>query len=112
MELDNYRGKDLTITVSGRVTDVIEDGAYADVTVKLGLIRLIKKQFDICEEARNANLTVQCPVEPGYYKVTHTTSLPKEIPPAKYKIELDGYTVDDNPLLCMRIHVDFIKQPF
>jgi len=28
-----------------------QDGAYADVTVKLGLIKLLQKQFDICEEA-------------------------------------------------------------
>lgn len=26
-------------------------GAYADVTVKIGLIKLLHKQYDICEEA-------------------------------------------------------------
>lgn len=29
----------------------MQEGAYADVTVKLGLIKLIQKQFDVCEEA-------------------------------------------------------------
>lgn len=28
-----------------------QEGAYADVTVKLGLIKLLHKQFDLCEEA-------------------------------------------------------------
>jgi hypothetical protein len=28
-----------------------QDGAYADVVVKLGLIKLLQKQFDVCEEA-------------------------------------------------------------
>jgi hypothetical protein len=28
-----------------------QDGAYADVTVKLGLIKLLHKQFDLCLEA-------------------------------------------------------------
>lgn len=28
-----------------------QDGAYADVVVKLGLIKLLTKRFDVCEEA-------------------------------------------------------------
>jgi len=28
-----------------------QDGAYADVTVKLGLVKLLQKRFDVCEEA-------------------------------------------------------------
>ncbi len=28
-----------------------QDGAAADVTVKLGLIKLLQKSFDVCEEA-------------------------------------------------------------
>ena len=75
-----------------------QDGAYADVTVKLGLIKLLQKQFDICEEAyvllyfcrgeaneisANANSTVQCPVKPANYKISQTVELPKEIPKGK-----------------------------
>jgi hypothetical protein len=64
-------GQDLTVTVKGAAIDVIEvmnslfclrrkvvegarqlkEGAYADVTVKLGLIKLVQKRFDVCEEA-------------------------------------------------------------
>lgn len=79
-----------------------QEGAYADVTVKLGLVKLLKKTFDICEEAyvngslhacatvlltntplirRKANATIQCPVEKGDYVVEQTVTLPKEIPP-------------------------------
>lgn len=28
-----------------------QEGAYADVTVKVGLIKLLQKEFDLCEEA-------------------------------------------------------------
>lgn len=28
-----------------------QDGSYADVVVKLGLIKLLSKRFDVCEEA-------------------------------------------------------------
>lgn len=60
-------GKNLTVTVEADVLKKIEvsslfrgqykdpaniqDGASADVTVKLGLIKLLQKTFDICEEA-------------------------------------------------------------
>ena len=29
---------------------LLQEGAYADVVVKLGLIKLIQKRFDICQE--------------------------------------------------------------
>jgi hypothetical protein len=30
---------------------LVQEGAYAEVTVKLGLVKLLTKTFDICEEA-------------------------------------------------------------
>ncbi|KAG6334292.1 hypothetical protein ID866_4789 [Astraeus odoratus] len=105
-------GQDLTVVVKGHVTDTIKDGAYADVTVKLGLIKLLQKQFDLCEEARTANASVQCPVEPGAYIVNHTVTLPKEIPQAKFVINVRGYTVDEEDLLCLDLKVDFMRNPF
>lgn len=79
-------GQDLTVKVNAQVSETIEDGAYADVTVKLGLIKLLEKHFDLCEEARIANATVQCPVESGSYTVQHTVALPREIPRENSKI--------------------------
>ncbi|KAG6897353.1 hypothetical protein C0992_002279 [Termitomyces sp. T32_za158] len=73
-------GKDMTVKVKGKAQSVIEDGAYADVRVKLGLVKLLDKRFDVCEEARKANATVQCPVQPGMYTVEQTVTLPWEIP--------------------------------
>jgi hypothetical protein len=28
-----------------------QEGAFADVTVKIGLIKLLRKRFDLCQEA-------------------------------------------------------------
>ncbi|ETW87295.1 hypothetical protein HETIRDRAFT_243667, partial [Heterobasidion irregulare TC 32-1] len=101
-------GQDLTVLVKGTAQDA--EGAYADVTVKLGLIKLLHKQFDVCEEARNANASVRCPVEKGYYEVEQTVTLPKEIPQAKFTVNVRGYTVDDDDLLCLDLVVDFMKK--
>lgn len=115
--------------------------------MKLGLIKILQKQFDLCEEAyvsvifamsemptlsflrRNANTTVQCPVEEGIYEVVHTVALPKEIPQgqspslytvaipdavwsAKFNIDVRGYTVEDEDLFCVSLKVDFMRRPF
>ncbi|TBU48180.1 ML domain-containing protein [Dichomitus squalens] len=105
------RGEDLTITVEGVADGPVEDGAYADVTVKAGPIRILHKEFDLCEEARNANTTIQCPVEEGTHKVTQTVSLPKEIPPAQFTVNIRGYTDDDDDLVCMDLLMDFRVRP-
>ncbi|KIY50597.1 hypothetical protein FISHEDRAFT_39003 [Fistulina hepatica ATCC 64428] len=103
-------GETLTVTVKAEVFELIEEGASADVTVKLGLVKLLQKQFDICEEARNANATVQCPIEPGNYTVVQSVDLPKEIPPAKFVVSVRGYTVDEDDLACVDLKIDFMKK--
>ncbi|KAF8688433.1 hypothetical protein RHS03_09445, partial [Rhizoctonia solani] len=108
-------GKDLTITARGVVTRKIEDGAYADVTVKLGLVKLLHKEFDVCEEARKNNVTIQCPVEPGEYEIVQTVQLPKETPRAKFIVDVKGFTSDealDVDLACLRLQVDFLGRPW
>lgn len=78
--------------------------------------------------SRNANASVQCPVEKGQYVVEQTVDLPKEIPPgsfivlssrntsdpltAKFIIHIDGYTVDVDDLMCMDLTIDFTKKHF
>ncbi|KIK06917.1 hypothetical protein K443DRAFT_673810 [Laccaria amethystina LaAM-08-1] len=105
-------GKDLTVKVKAHVSQTIEEGAFADVTVKLGLIKLLQKRFDACEEARNVNATVKCPVEPGSYTVEQTVALPREIPRAKFLVKVLGFTVDEEEMLCLELKVDFMKRPF
>ncbi|KAA1468191.1 hypothetical protein DENSPDRAFT_793937 [Dentipellis sp. KUC8613] len=105
-------GKNLTVTVTASASERVEEGAYADVTVKLGLIKLLQKSFDLCEEARKANATIQCPIEEGKYTVVQTVELPKEIPQAKFRVSAVGYTVDDDNLFCVDLVVDFMKKPF
>ncbi|EIM92953.1 uncharacterized protein STEHIDRAFT_117878 [Stereum hirsutum FP-91666 SS1] len=102
-------GENMTVTVKASAQELIAEGAYADVTVKLGLIKLLQKSFDLCEEARNAETSVQCPVEPGSYTVEQTVALPAQIPQAKFRVHVDGFTVDDDPLVCVDLTVNFMK---
>ncbi|KZT56845.1 hypothetical protein CALCODRAFT_496830 [Calocera cornea HHB12733] len=103
-------GQNLTVAVTGTTRMPIEDGAYADVTVKLGLIQLLKRRFDVCEEAANANVTIQCPVEPGDYQLSHTVALPREIPKAKFGVQVRGVTQDDEDMVCLDIVMNFLSK--
>ncbi|KAJ7635276.1 ML domain-containing protein [Roridomyces roridus] len=100
-------GEKLTVTIDAVVTEVIEEGASADVVVKFGRIKLPQKRFDLCEEARKANATISCPVEPGVYQVVQSVDLPKEVPKAKYTINVDTYTVAEHPMACLEFTVQF-----
>ncbi|KAF8642279.1 hypothetical protein AX16_009550 [Volvariella volvacea WC 439] len=104
-------GKDLTVRVKGKAKEEIEV-CFGYVTVKLGLVKLLQKRFDVCEEAQNANASIQCPVEPGAYEVEQTVTLPKEIPRAKFMVSVRGFTVGDEDMLCLDLKVDFMKHPF
>ncbi|KDQ63665.1 hypothetical protein JAAARDRAFT_148241 [Jaapia argillacea MUCL 33604] len=105
-------GEDLTVNVKAIVVEDVAEGAYADVVVKLGLVQLLKKRFDVCEEARNANASVQCPVSAGPYDITQTVALPREIPQAKFTVAVRGYTAEEDDMLCLNLKVDFMKKPF
>ena len=71
-------GKTLTIEAKGNFTQEIEDGAYINLSVKYGLIRLINQRADLCEQMKNVD--EECPLS-GEKTITKDVDLPKEIPP-------------------------------
>ncbi|OBZ70905.1 Phosphatidylglycerol/phosphatidylinositol transfer protein [Grifola frondosa] len=72
-------GEGLKMTITFVAKEVIES-AYADVTIKLGRIKLLQNIIDICEELQDNNSSVQCPVNEGRHEFEHTVTLPIEIP--------------------------------
>lgn len=74
-----YSGTELVIKAVGTVYETIEEGAYVNLSVKYGLIRLINTKADLCEQIKNVDL--ECPIEKGIISITKSVDLPKEIPP-------------------------------
>ncbi|KAF7319849.1 ML domain-containing protein [Mycena kentingensis (nom. inval.)] len=103
-------GEDLTVIIVAEVKDTIEEGATADVLVKVGRLKLLEKTFDLCEEARNANASISCPVKEGLHTIEQTVALPKEVPKLKYVINVRGFTVEEEPMACVDLTVQF--RPF
>ncbi|KAJ1035989.1 hypothetical protein NDA13_000644 [Ustilago tritici] len=100
-------GQNLTVRAKGTVKDEVSDGTFADVVVKLGLIRLLARRFDVCEEARTNNADLQCPISAGDYELEQTVALPREIPPGKFNVHLTGENQDGSNLLCLDLSIQF-----
>jgi hypothetical protein len=56
-------------------------------------------------DSDNANASLTCPVKPGQYTLTQTVELPKEIPRAKFAIDVLGVTAEDEDMLCLKLYI-------
>lgn len=77
--VSSYRGQTLLIEANGVVREDIVDGAYVNLEVKYGYIRLINTKADLCEQIKNVEL--ECPIKKGLISIVKSVDLPKEIPP-------------------------------
>jgi len=100
-------GKELIIKATGTVKEDIEEGAYIELQVKYGLIRLIKTRADLCEQVQNVDM--ECPINKGKLEITKTVELPREIPPGKYTVFADVYTKEDLQITCLTATVNFAR---
>lgn len=110
----------LTIEAKGNFTKKVEDGAYINLSIKYGLIRIINRRADLCEQM--SNIDEKCPLE-GAKVVTKDVELPKEIPQVctityflralltviqgKYTVLADVYTKDNKKVTCLQAEVQF-----
>ncbi|GAA5849302.1 hypothetical protein JCM8547_006508 [Rhodosporidiobolus lusitaniae] len=101
-------GHNLTIEAAGKVNTLVDEGTYADITVKLGLIKLLTKRFDVCEELDKADAELQCPIKPNSYKITQTVALPAEIPRAKFQVSARVFTQEETPAACVDLWINFL----
>lgn len=120
-----HSGTELVIRAVGTVYETIEEGAYVNLQVKYGLIRLVNTKADLCEQIKNVDL--ECPIEKGIIAITKSVDLPKEIPPVsgyvtismsfkfvltcfpkgKYTVNADVFTKDDKHITCLTAQVVF-----
>lgn len=102
------RGQNLTIVGDGLLLKAIEDGAYVDVVVNYGYIKLIQQTYDLCEELPQVGM--ECPLEKGEYDLIKAVELPSQIPPGKYTVSARAYTKDDDLITCLTGSIEFTPQ--
>lgn len=101
------RGKDLSARITGNLVRVLGDGAYVDITVKFGLIKLHSERkalADLLNEWGGA-----LPQETGLFtlELSNSKVLEKEFPGGKYKVILRGYTKADEDAFSLVLTVNF-----
>lgn len=69
------------IQAKGIVKETIGKGAYVNLQVKYGYIRLVNIKADLCDQITNVDM--ECPIEEGILTITKSIDLPKEIPPVR-----------------------------
>jgi len=101
-------GQNLTINAAGTFTKDVEAGAKIFLQVKYGLITLIKQEADLCDSISNVDLT--CPLKKGPMELTKQVTIPAQVPPGKYTLMADVYTVDKEEVTCLEAIVVFTPQ--
>jgi len=100
-------GQDLVIEAKGTVKEPIQKGAYVELQVKYGYIRLVNMRADLCDQISNVDL--ECPIDEGVISITKSVELPNEIPPGKYTVHADVYTEDERRITCLDAVVNFAR---
>ncbi|KAJ8099723.1 ML domain-containing protein [Lipomyces tetrasporus] len=99
------KGAELYIEGEGYLDEQIDDGAFVEIEVRYGFIRLVKETIDLCEQLEKADGS--CPVEKGPIKFSNTVELPNEIPPGKYNVISRAYKADYKLISCLTATVEF-----
>lgn len=99
------RGDNITIDATAYLSVLVEEGAYVEVDVKYGYIKLISQTYDLCDQVGEVDL--ECPLQPGEYKLSKTVAIPAEVPPGKYTVYARAFTKDDAYLACVTATVVF-----
>lgn len=99
------RGQNLTISAEGTLAKDIVDGAYVDVDVRYGFIKLVSDTFDLCNESTKVDL--ECPIKKGSQKLSKEVAIPNEVPPGKYLVVARAYTKEDEFITCLTAEVEF-----
>ncbi|WP_406058960.1 ML domain-containing protein [Streptomyces sp. NBC_01077] len=107
-------GSPAKMTIKATVQEAIEEGAFYNLTVKLGLIKLLQKQIDLFEELRSGTLTVTPdpaggPIKPGEVELTYALNLPREVPKAKFNLDVAAFNANEEDLATLKFRFDFTR---
>ncbi|KAI8593693.1 ML domain-containing protein [Geranomyces variabilis] len=92
------RGENLNVDIKGTLDETVDKNAYADVRVKLGLIKLVDTRLDLCDETKKIDR--ECPIEKGPLNVNTDVKIPGEIPPGNYQVHLELTNFDGKHIGC------------
>jgi hypothetical protein len=114
---------ELQVVLTGTTNAAIKEGAYIQVVIKLGLIKIMSKQYDMFEELRRSTIegavdaTINVDgwkegdtsIDAGKLTMTLTAQLPKDTPRAKFKADLSFWNDDEADIAFLRFTLDMYR---
>jgi hypothetical protein len=102
----HHSGTTLKVSAKGILKDKVEEGASIHLSVKYGLITILRQTADLCDTVKNVDL--ECPLEKDKEtSLSKEVDLPKEIPPGKYTVVADLLTKEEKKITCVTAQVEF-----
>ncbi|KAM3586930.1 hypothetical protein VKS41_001979 [Umbelopsis sp. WA50703] len=93
------KGQNLDIDFKGTLSEEVVNGSTINLIVKYGVVKLLQKTLDLCEQAKEIDR--ECPIPAGEFSFTKTVELPKEIPGGKYTVNAKILTPDEREITCL-----------
>jgi hypothetical protein len=99
------KGEKVTVFAQGVLSEQLVKGTRAELTVKVGMVPLLKVDIDVCEQAKNVGLF--CPLNKGPQTIQFSQDIPKFLPSASANIEVRVFTPDNRRIACVQGKVQF-----
>ncbi|MEU9198377.1 ATP-dependent DNA ligase [Streptomyces hundungensis] len=111
-------GSTWTVNLRSTIQEEIKEGAYVDITIQMGLIKLLNKRHDLFEELRDGGdgtLTLDPPadngvISPGEAVLTTVFEIPKTAPKAQFTVQVSGCTAEDESMFTLIFKLDFSER--
>lgn len=94
------RGQDLTVLLTGTLSQDVVKGSKAQVKVKLGFIQLLDQQFDLCE--KSSTVDMDCPIRKGPIEINKSFAIPNELPKGRYNLHVETTNADGSRIACVQ----------
>ena len=97
-------GQEVEVRILAKVTKRIEPGSMAKVQLKLGLIKLLGKDFDLCDTLLHVKADRQCPIEPGDLDLTVRQVIPTSAPAVPISGTVTVTNQDGTTITCFNLN--------
>ncbi|GAB5586178.1 Phosphatidylglycerol/phosphatidylinositol transfer protein [Umbelopsis nana] len=95
------KGETLNIDFKGWLSEEVVEGSTIDLIVKYGVVKLLQKRLDLCEQAKEIDR--ECPIPAGEFTFTKS---------GKYTVNAKILTPDERQITCLNGATTFPRKQF
>ncbi|KAJ3448682.1 phosphatidylglycerol/phosphatidylinositol transfer protein [Anaeramoeba flamelloides] len=92
------KGKNVTITFDGTLSEAIKDPANIHLEVYMSGIKIFTKDMDMC----TAQNDVPCPISAGEHKLSQSFEVPAFVPTGEFTGKIVATNYDKKEVICIK----------